>query len=137
MTKNLRRSASTFPGHESFARRRHCSYVGEEIDLVEWTRANSHKLVLKPNDDYGGHGIYIGWNSTAAEWNDAIEAALANGDYLVQERVKTAKEVFPMIMAIEGDIETWSNSWSISIRCYSTAWSARPSRVCRRTNWPT
>ena len=70
----------------------------EEIDLIDWTRANSHKLVLKPNDDYGGHGIYIGWNSTAAEWNDAIEARFANGDYLVQERVKTAKEMFPMII---------------------------------------
>ena len=70
---------------------------GGEIDLVSWTRVNSSKLVLKPNDDYGGHGIYIGWNSSAEEWNAAIEAALANGDYLVQERVKTAKEMFPMM----------------------------------------
>lgn len=70
---------------------------GVEIDLVEWTRANSSKLVLKPNDDYGGHGIYIGWNSTPSEWDTAIEAALADGDYLVQERVKTAKEIFPML----------------------------------------
>ena len=69
----------------------------EEIDLVEWTRTNSQKLVLKPNDDYGGHGIYIGWNSSESEWNDAIDHALANGDYLVQERVKTAREMFPMI----------------------------------------
>lgn len=71
--------------------------LGEEIDLVEWTRSNSSKLVLKPNDDYGGHGIYIGWNSSAEEWDAAIETALADGDYLVQERVSTAKEMFPMI----------------------------------------
>ena len=71
---------------------------GLEIDLVEWTRANSHKLVLKPNDDYGGHGIYIGWNSSVAEWDTAIGHALANGDYLIQERVKTAKEMFPMLL---------------------------------------
>ncbi len=70
---------------------------GETIDLVSWTRANAHKLVLKPNDDYGGHGIYIGWNSTAKEWEDAIATALADGDYLVQERVATAKENFPMV----------------------------------------
>lgn len=70
---------------------------GSTIDLVEWTRANSQKLVLKPNDDYGGHGIYIGWNSSESEWDDAIAVALADGDYLVQERVKTAKEMFPMI----------------------------------------
>ena len=72
-------------------------YNDAEIDLIEWTRENSSKLVLKPNDDYGGHGIYIGWASTAEEWNDAIEHALKTGDYLVQERVKTAKEVFPFI----------------------------------------
>ncbi|MBV9214789.1 MAG: hypothetical protein JO053_01325, partial [Acidobacteria bacterium] len=70
---------------------------GASIDLVEWTRSNSDKLVLKPNDEYGGHGIYIGWNSTASEWDDAIQHALKTGDYLVQERVKTAKETFPMI----------------------------------------
>jgi uncharacterized circularly permuted ATP-grasp superfamily protein len=68
-----------------------------EIDLVEWTRANSGKLVLKPNDDYGGHGIYIGWNSDAKQWDEAIQAALADGDYLVQERVQTSKEIFPYV----------------------------------------
>ena len=70
---------------------------GATIDLVEWTRANANKLVLKPNDDYGGHGIYIGWNLNTSEWDAAIEHSLDNGDYLVQERVKTAKETFPMI----------------------------------------
>lgn len=74
----------------------------EEVDLVEYTRANSDKLVLKPNDDYGGHGIYIGWNSTESEWNDAIKVALADGDYLVQERVRTAKEHFPMMFDDRG-----------------------------------
>ncbi len=72
-------------------------YYDEEIDLIEWTRANSSKLVLKPNDDYGGHGICIGWASSEEEWNNAIDHALKTGDYLVQERVKTAKEVFPFI----------------------------------------
>ena len=76
-----------------------------EIDLVEWTRSNSHKLVLKPNDDYGGHGIYIGWNSSESEWTDAIAHALKNGDYLVQERVKTAKEYFPMLTDDAGNWE--------------------------------
>ena len=78
---------------------------GEAIDLVDWTRANSHKLVLKPNDDYGGHGIYIGWNSSPSEWDDAIGVALTDGDYLVQERVKTAKEFFPMLTDDQGNWE--------------------------------
>ena len=75
-----------------------------EVDLVSWTRSNSSKLVLKPNDDYGGHGIWIGWNSSESEWDDAIQAALANGDYLVQQRVKTAKEMFPMMF---DDLGKW------------------------------
>ena len=77
----------------------------ETIDLVEWTRSNPHKLVLKPNDDYGGHGIFIGWNSTESEWDEAIALAVKNGDYLVQERVKTAKEFFPMITDDAGNWE--------------------------------
>ena len=72
----------------------------EAIELVEWTRANKAKLVLKPNDDYGGHGIYIGWASTDQEWDKAIKAALESGDYLVQERVQTSKEMFPMLDAV-------------------------------------
>lgn len=77
---------------------------GLEIDLFEWTRQNAHKLVLKPNDDYGGHGIFIGWASTETEWDDAIKFALSDGDYLVQERVSTAKEMFPMMF---DDLGKW------------------------------
>ena len=75
---------------------------GDEIALVEWTRTNSEKLVLKPNDDYGGHGIFIGWSSSTSEWDDAISTALQDGDYLVQERVKTAKEIFPLMLDDQG-----------------------------------
>lgn len=76
--------------------------AGTEIDLVEWTRSNASRLVLKPNDDYGGHGIYIGWSLTESEWDAAIAAALENGDYLVQEKVQTAKEHFPMLFDEHG-----------------------------------
>ncbi len=76
----------------------------EQIDLVDFTRQNAHKLVLKPNDDYGGHGIYIGWSVSESEWEEAIKKALADGDYLVQERVKTSKEVFPALTD-DGGIE--------------------------------
>ena len=66
------------------------------IDLLEFVRANRDRLVLKPNDDYGGHGIFIGWESDAGAWDEAIEKALA-GDYLAQERVTTSREVFPFV----------------------------------------
>jgi uncharacterized circularly permuted ATP-grasp superfamily protein len=72
-------------------------YFGEEIDLLEFIAARRDRLVLKPNDDYGGHGIYIGWNTDEIVWDEAMHNALGNGDYLVQERVPTAREVFPAL----------------------------------------
>ncbi|HET9526084.1 MAG TPA: hypothetical protein VFO99_07960 [Pyrinomonadaceae bacterium] len=74
------------------------------VDLLEFIRKNSERLVLKPNDDYGGHGITIGWNVGQADWEEAVQNALADGDYLVQERVPTARETFPALTA-DGRIE--------------------------------
>ncbi len=79
-------------------------YYGDEIDLLTFIGEKRDRLVLKPNDDYGGHGIYIGWNSDESAWGDAIQKALGNGDYVVQERVPTAREVFPALTS-EGRIE--------------------------------
>jgi circularly permuted ATPgrasp domain protein len=79
-------------------------YQGEAIDLLEFISANRHKLVLKPNDDYGGHGITIGWNTDEIRWDEALRSALVNGDYVVQERVKTAREMFPALQD-DGSIE--------------------------------
>ena len=79
-------------------------YRGEQIELLEFVRHNSERLVLKPNDDYGGHGITIGWNVDHADWETAIQQALADGDYLVQERVPTARETFPALTA-DGRVE--------------------------------
>src|SRR5688500_7278769 len=78
-------------------------YKGVEIDLLEFVNERRDRLVLKPNDDYGGHGIYIGWNIDEIGWYEAIRSALGNGDYLVQERVPTAREVFPALTA-DGEI---------------------------------
>lgn len=72
-------------------------YKGDEIDLLKFINERRDRLVLKPNDDYGGHGIYIGWNIDEIGWDEAIRSALGNGDYLVQERVTTAREVFPAL----------------------------------------
>jgi hypothetical protein len=79
-------------------------YFGKEIDLLEYIQANRDRLVLKPNDDYGGHGITIGWNTDEVSWEEALRSALVNGDYLAQERVPTAREVFPALQD-DGTIE--------------------------------
>src|ERR1043165_5629278 len=75
----------------------HTDYFGREVNLLDFIRAGGDRLVLKPNDDYGGHGITIGWNVDQRGWDEAINNALAVGDYLVQERVPTARETFPAL----------------------------------------
>lgn len=79
---------------------RRTTHQGQSVDLVAFARQNRERLVLKPNDEYGGKGIFIGWESDAAAWDAAIETALAHA-YLVQERVTTSREVFPWI--VDGD----------------------------------
>jgi hypothetical protein len=53
--------------------------------------------VLKPNDEYGGKGVTLGWESVPAEWSRALEAAVADppGTWIVQERIPVRREVFP------------------------------------------
>ena len=51
--------------------------VGRDIDLVPHIRANRHDLVLKPNDEYGGHGVTLGWEADEAAWDTLSIARLA------------------------------------------------------------
>jgi len=73
-------------------------YFGQQVNLLEFARRHRDRLVLKPNDDYGGHGITIGWNSNETQWDEALQAALDDGDYLLQQRVPTARETFPALV---------------------------------------
>jgi uncharacterized circularly permuted ATP-grasp superfamily protein len=55
-----------------------------------------HELVLKPNDDYGGKGVTLGWTTGRADWVTAVERALAEGG-VVQERVYPRRLRFPTL----------------------------------------
>ena len=74
------------PWTRRFIERRTTGPKGEEIDdLIEWTRLNWHRLVLKPERGYSGIGVRVGEVNPDAD--DAIETALASGQYIVQEKV--------------------------------------------------
>lgn len=75
---------------------RKTKHLGNDIDLLEYIRANRDNLVLKPNDEYGGKGIFVGWQCDANQWETAIQSSI-DADYLVQWRVTTAREEFPYI----------------------------------------
>jgi hypothetical protein len=65
-----------------------------QTDLLPFIAANREQLVLKPNDEYGGKGIVLGWEVDQAGWEQAIRAALAE-PYIVQQRVALPTEPYP------------------------------------------
>ncbi len=69
---------------------------GEEVDLPAFILSHRERLVMKPNDDYGGKGVFIGWESSESDWARALERALA-APYVVQERVELRRQEFPVV----------------------------------------
>jgi uncharacterized circularly permuted ATP-grasp superfamily protein len=77
-------------------------YRGQEVDLVPFIAANRDRFVLKPNDEYGGKGVVIGWEASAEDWNETLQQAL-NASYVAQERVDVIYRDFPAY--IEGKLD--------------------------------
>jgi len=67
---------------------------GRKIALLDYVRKNRRQMVMKPNDEYGGKGIFVGWEMDENEWDNAIQTALESF-YLVQTRVEISREVYP------------------------------------------
>ncbi len=67
---------------------------GQALDLVPWIADHRDELVLKPNDEYGGKGIILGWEATQDEWESTLRTALSE-PYIVQQRVALPAEAFP------------------------------------------
>ena len=75
---------------------------------VPWTRrvepaladdliARREQLVLKPNDEYGGKGVLLGWTTPPDAWAAAVAAAAARDAdaMVVQERSRTSTVRLP------------------------------------------
>jgi uncharacterized circularly permuted ATP-grasp superfamily protein len=63
------------------------------------------KFVLKPNDEYGGKGIVLGWETEQSEWDAALKTALAE-PYVVQQRVRIPSEPYPSL--VEGRVQIYN-----------------------------
>ena len=73
------------------------TYAGARIDLIDFARKNQDRLLLKPNDEYGGKGIIVGWETSAADWEQGLRDALQS-PFVVQERVEIAYEDYPALV---------------------------------------
>ena len=79
---------------------------GMHKPLTEIARDERESLVLKPNDEYGGKGVTLGWETESTAWESALHAALkdAPGTWIIQERIPVRRELFPMFDA-RGHVE--------------------------------
>jgi uncharacterized circularly permuted ATP-grasp superfamily protein len=80
---------------------RHTIFEGKTVDLPEFIRAHRERLVLKPNDEYGGKGIVLGWEATDAEWEAGLAAA-EKEPYIVQDRITLPAEAYPSV--VDGEL---------------------------------
>jgi len=74
-------------------RPQHTNFQGRVVDLIDLIRANRSQFVLKPNDEYGGKGVVLGFESSESEWDAGIAMGLQHG-YVVQEVVDINRENF-------------------------------------------
>jgi hypothetical protein len=73
-------------------------------ELAETIAERRERLVLKPNDEYGGKGVVLGWTVDQAEWEAALEVALTQS-YVVQEAVAVPRQAFPVALDGVHEIE--------------------------------
>jgi uncharacterized circularly permuted ATP-grasp superfamily protein len=102
------RNASLFSGDEQQAIAAHIpwtrmvteratQYGSRRVDLVPFILEERERMVLKPNDEYGGKGIVLGWEVAADAWERVVRAALAE-PHIVQERVPVPTEPYPSLV---------------------------------------
>ncbi|MGA8221643.1 MAG: hypothetical protein WB780_08305 [Candidatus Acidiferrales bacterium] len=104
------RNSNLFSGPELEVIRRHVPWTrrvedvrttrdGKPVELLEYARANRENFVIKPNDEYGGTGVTLGWETTPSAWEAAISKAIAKPEdaWVLQERIAVRREVFPYV----------------------------------------
>jgi hypothetical protein len=74
---------------------------GQSIDLVPYLRRHRETFVLKPNDEYGGTGVTLGWETSEAAWDIALSRAIAEREraWVAQEQIAVRREAFPVCEA--------------------------------------
>ncbi len=84
---------------------------GASIELLGYARAHRESLVLKPNDEFGGSGVTLGWETNEADWDAALARAVAGSapaemadrSWVLQHRIPIRRESF---LAVTGPPHT-------------------------------
>jgi hypothetical protein len=78
---------------------------GRTGGLLDYVREEHESLVLKPNRDFGGHGVVIGHGLARTDWEAAVEQALADKErWVVQQLASIPVSEFP-VLAPDGKVQ--------------------------------
>lgn len=69
-------------------------FEGLPVDLLPFLSKYKDRFVVKPNDDYGGSGVMLGWECSQEVWDGALARALTT-PHVAQERVTIVQRNFP------------------------------------------
>lgn len=77
---------------------------GQFAGLLDFVRREHERLVLKPNRSYGGEGVVLGHLVGQADWERALEKAVADPErWVVQELASIPVSEFPVLTS-EGKV---------------------------------
>lgn len=79
-------------------------YNGEPIDLLPFLAQNKDQFVIKPNDEYGGKGVVLGWTVSQSEWETTLQERLQEPT-IVQKKVTLPEESYPSF--VDGNVEIY------------------------------
>jgi hypothetical protein len=91
----------------------------ETVDLIPHIVAQRERLVLKPDDEYGGKGVVLGWTVDASEWERAVRDAMGTPT-VVQERAEIPTEPYPSV--IDGRLHVIDRMLDTNPYCYYGAY---------------
>ncbi|MBV6520135.1 MAG: hypothetical protein MNPFHGCM_00240 [Gemmatimonadaceae bacterium] len=90
---------------------RKTAHDGQTVDLIPHIVEHRERFVIKPNDEYGGKGIVLGWTVSHGEWEAAVQEAMKT-PHIVQDKVVVPSEPYPSW--VDGRVEIYD-------RMYDTA----------------
>jgi len=70
------------------------TYKGEKINLKKFIVSNKDRLILKPAIGYGGKAVYLGKRLNQKKWEDLLEIAFFEKNWLIQEFVPCSPAVY-------------------------------------------
>jgi uncharacterized circularly permuted ATP-grasp superfamily protein len=73
---------------------RKTTYEDATVDLMPFLAQHKDEFVVKPNDEYGGKGVVLGWMVSQSEWEKILQERL-NEPSIAQKKVALPAEPYP------------------------------------------